>query len=59
MSISSFEFSSVCEDGFYNRSCSAVCGKCVNNEVCDKETGECRNDCQLNFKPPLCQGIRI
>lgn len=55
--LKTFEFYLVCEDGFYNKTCSAVCGKCVNNEPCDKETGECRNGCQLHFKPPLCQGI--
>ena len=51
------KFSVVCEDGFYNGTCSAECGKCVNNESCDKETGECENGCHLQFNPPLCQGI--
>ena len=55
--LKTFKFYLVCEDGFYNKTCSAVCGKCVNNEPCDKETGECRNGCQLHFKRPLCQGI--
>ena len=47
----------VCEDGFYNSRCNSKCGKCVNNEPCDKVTGECRNGCQLHYEPPLCQGL--
>ena len=52
-----FEVSLVCEDGFYNSRCNSKCGKCVNNEPCDKVTGECRNGCHLHYKPPLCQGM--
>lgn len=52
-----FEVSSVCRDGFYNSRCTSQCGKCVNDEPCDKVTGECRNGCQQHFEPPLCQGL--
>ena len=57
VSLITLSFSVVCEDGFHNGTCSAVCGKCVNNEFCDKETGECENGCHLQFKAPMCQGI--
>ena len=52
-----FEVSSVCNEGFYNSRCTSQCGKCVNDEPCDKVTGECRNGCQQHFEPPLCRGL--
>ena len=51
------QFLLVCEDGFYNSRCNSKCGKCVNNEPCHKVTGECRNGCQLDLEPPMCQGL--
>lgn len=49
----------MCQDGFYNASCTAECGHCLHGEVCDKQDGTCMNGCSSNFLPPLCQGISI
>ena len=46
-----------CKNGFYNNRCSEACGQCANNEICEKETGNCSEGCITNFLPPLCKGI--
>lgn len=45
-----------CEDGFYNAICSAKCGLCLMDELCDKVTGGCSKGCKTHYQPPLCQG---
>lgn len=45
-----------CKDGFYNISCTGVCGQCINGLPCQNETGYC-TQCLNNFKYPLCKGI--
>lgn len=50
---------SVCKDSFYNSNCSAECGNCLKEEVCDKYSGICISGCQNNFRPPFCQGIKL
>lgn len=47
----------VCQDGFYNATCSAKCGHCIRRELCEKHDGTCINGCSQNFEPPLCQGM--
>lgn len=47
----------VCQDGFYNATCSAKCGHCIREEICEKHDGTCISGCSQNFKPPLCQGM--
>lgn len=46
----------VCEDGFYNSSCTDKCGRCLNGEACDKRNGTCLKGCQPHFAYPLCRG---
>lgn len=41
---------------FYNATCTALCGNCANQQLCDKRTGACLNGCRQHFKRPLCQG---
>lgn len=45
-----------CVDGFYNRTCTGVCGHCVNGEFCNQNNGYCANGCSNHFLYPLCQG---
>lgn len=45
-----------CADGFYNLTCSGVCGHCVNGEICLQNNGYCANGCSNHFLYPLCQG---
>ena len=45
-----------CRDGFYNSSCGAHCGQCLNREICNKVNGTCPSGCNPNFQSPLCQG---
>lgn len=45
-----------CADGFYNLTCSGVCGHCVNGEFCLQNNGYCANGCSNHFLYPLCQG---
>lgn len=45
-----------CVGGFYNRTCTGVCGHCVNGEACLPATGYCAHGCSNNFRHPLCQG---
>ena len=45
-----------CKDGFYNSTCGAHCGQCLNREICNKVNGTCPSGCNLNFQSPLCQG---
>lgn len=52
-------FFSECEDRFYNSNCSAECGKCLNDEICNKMNGHCVKGCQPYFKFPLCQGCSV
>ena len=47
---------SVCADHFYNSSCTAKCGNCLNKEHCDKRNGTCIKGCQPHFQYPLCTG---
>lgn len=49
----------VCEDYFYNDTCTAACGSCLNGETCNKQKGTCAQGCKDNFSPPFCQGILI
>ena len=49
-------FLPVCEDGFYNTNCDAMCGQCSNDAPCNKLNGTCTEGCRPNFKNPLCQG---
>lgn len=45
-----------CAGGFYNSTCTGLCGHCVNGEFCVSESGYCANGCSNNFLYPLCQG---
>lgn len=45
-----------CAGGFYNHTCTGVCGHCVNGELCNKNTGHCVSGCSKHFRYPLCQG---
>lgn len=45
-----------CVGGFYNRTCTGVCGHCVNGEFCNQNNGYCVNGCINHFLHPLCQG---
>ena len=45
-----------CKDGFYNSTCGAQCGQCLNRETCNKVNGTCPSGCNPNFQSPLCQG---
>lgn len=45
-----------CAGGFYNGTCTGVCGHCVNGEVCLQNNGYCVNGCSNHFFMPLCQG---
>lgn len=45
-----------CAGGFYNRTCTGVCGHCVNGESCLPNTGHCANGCSNHFLHPFCQG---
>ena len=47
----------VCKDGFYNSTCMDNCGQCMNENACDKHSGECHNGCQLHFQSPFCKGM--
>lgn len=47
-----------CKDGFYNSSCTEVCGQCVNGSACNKEIGYC-SQCLNNFEYPFCKGILL
>lgn len=47
-----------CKDGFYNSSCTGVCGQCVNGSACNKEIGYC-SQCLNNFEYPFCKGILL
>ena len=44
-----------CEGGYYGETCSNKCGKCRNDENCDKTNGTCTS-CLAGYKPPMCQG---
>lgn len=48
-----------CDDGFYNRLCTGVCGNCKNGAYCEKENGYCPNGCIYNFKYPFCKGTAV
>lgn len=48
-----------CDDGFYNRSCTGVCGNCKNGAYCEKENGYCPIGCINNFKYPFCKGTAV
>lgn len=45
-----------CVNGFYNASCTGICGQCISAQLCDKVNGYCPNGCTSNFQAPLCQG---
>lgn len=45
-----------CVGGFYNRTCTGICGHCVNGEFCNQNNGYCVNGCSNHFLYPLCQG---
>ena len=49
-----------CEEGYYGSQCTDKC-HCMNDEPCDKDTGECSEQkCALGYKVPSdqvkCQG---
>lgn len=45
-----------CVGGFYNRTCTGVCGHCVNGKPCLPDIGHCANGCINYFLDPFCQG---
>lgn len=45
-----------CIDYFYGGDCNTTCGHCVNNGVCDKDTGQCPNGCQTHWTGNRCDG---
>ena len=45
-----------CEIGFYNTSCSAKCGHCIDNSTCAMENGYCHKGCEKNYLYPRCKG---
>lgn len=45
-----------CVGGFYNGTCTGVCGHCVNGEFCNQNNGYCVNGCSNHFLNPLCHG---
>lgn len=45
-----------CEIGFYNTSCSAKCGHCIDNSTCAMENGYCVKGCEKNYLYPRCKG---
>lgn len=49
----------VCENGYYNSTCTDKCGHCKNQTACDKTDGTCNLGCKSNFRPPFCQGMLL
>ena len=45
-----------CEIGYYNTSCSAKCGYCIDNSTCAIENGYCPVGCEKNYLYPRCKG---
>ena len=45
-----------CEIGFYNTSCSAKCGHCIDKSACAMENGYCSEGCENNYLYPRCKG---
>lgn len=45
-----------CEIGFYNTSCSAKCGHCIDKSACAMENGYCPEGCENNYLYPRCKG---
>lgn len=42
-----------CAEGFYGN-CTAACGHCKNDAVCDKQTGACPSGCKDGYQPQVC-----
>lgn len=48
-----------CVGGIYNRTCTGICGHCVNGEFCNQNNGYCVHGCRNHFLFPLCQGKTV
>ncbi|XP_047002509.1 immunoglobulin superfamily DCC subclass member 4-like isoform X2 [Schistocerca americana] len=46
---------SPCDSRNYGASCRQRCGKCKDDEPCDRYTGMCYTGCYDGFYPPFCQ----
>ena len=45
----------VCEDGTYGSNCVQNCsGNCLNDSLCNKETGHCEAGCNPGYTNALC-----
>ncbi|XP_063217566.1 receptor-type tyrosine-protein phosphatase T-like isoform X2 [Bacillus rossius redtenbacheri] len=43
-----------CSSRKYGDFCSKECGKCIQQQTCDSDTGYCPHGCEQGYVPPLC-----
>lgn len=48
-------FAIECSAGSYGVNCASTCGQCLNEKVCNHETGSCDQGCQPGYKGPTCK----
>lgn len=48
-------FTIECSAGSYGVNCASTCGQCLNEKVCNHETGSCDEGCQTGYKGPTCK----
>eukprot|EP00105_Crassostrea_gigas_P041322 XP_019925470.1 PREDICTED: receptor-type tyrosine-protein phosphatase T isoform X2 [Crassostrea gigas] len=46
-----------CSAGSYGVNCASTCGQCLNEKVCNHETGSCDEGCQPGYKGPTCKTV--
>lgn len=45
----------VCFNGYFGRKCLKICGKCLDDKICDNVNGICIGGCGEGFKGELCK----
>ncbi|KAL4230214.1 hypothetical protein ACF0H5_010599 [Mactra antiquata] len=55
LSVCEVQVYEVCDNGTYGINCTEQCGRCLNNEPCNKTSGECESGCQSGWTGAMCR----
>lgn len=45
----------MCPNGYFGRKCLETCGKCLDDQTCDRVNGTCLGGCHEGLKGELCK----